>query len=382
MKVLVLPAWYPTARYPVGGIFCPEQARALQSRPGVEARVLFVDRVPPRQWRRTRGQELRPIDEAGVQVYRVPMPRLRAIWPLLYAAWTVWAIRRLIHTEHFRPDVLHAHVSLPAGLAGGLVKRLFGIPLVLTEHTSPFSLLMRNRLATAATRAAIHAADRVIAVSPALEAEIRAYPALRRPITIVPNVVDVDAFSALAVAGEAHRLLFVGEMETERKGVPYLLAALALLRGRSLDVCLDLVGGGRRRAEYEERAVALGVASSCRFHGSLPHHEVAALMTRAGLFVLPSLQETFGVVLAEALAAGLPLVATRSGGPEEIVTPDVGVLVPPADAAALADGIAGVLTRRADFPAAHLRAVATERYGQAAVAGRLIDLYTEVVARR
>jgi glycosyltransferase involved in cell wall biosynthesis len=380
LNVLILPSWYPTARYPVGGIFCQEHARALNSLPAISVLVLFIDRAPLREWLRSRSKGAALREESGVKVYRAQMPRIPVIWPFLYAPWAFFSVRRVSRRHGFKPDIVHAHVALPAGLAGALLKRLLGVPLVITEHTSPFSLLMRNRVAAFATRVALLAADRVIAVSKSLRTEILAYPELRRHVDIVPNVVDVSAFASERAPRASHfRLLFVGEMETRRKGVDYLLRAMSLLRERGLDVCLDIMGGGRHKEMYKDMAAKLGLAAVCRFHGAVPHRQIASLMAGANLFVLPSLAETFGVVLVEAMAAGLPVVATRCGGPEEVVTPDVGVLVDPADPQALADAIADVLGRLDDFPQEHLRRAAEERYGQESVATRTLTLYREVV---
>jgi glycosyltransferase involved in cell wall biosynthesis len=384
LKVLLLPSWYPTARYPIGGVFCRTQAEALASASDVELVVLFVDRAPLREWIRGRRKRAKLRDEEGVKVYRTQMPRLPGVWPLLYVVWAYLSLRRLSSRYRFKPDVVHAHVSLPAGLAGALIKRLSGVPLVITEHTSPFSLLMRNPLAALTTRTALRAADRRIAVSKALRGEMLAYPQLRMPIDVIPNVVDASAFSAprrKREPGEPYRILFVGEMETRRKGVEYLLNALPILKERGWDIFLTLVGEGDNRAEYEALARRLGVADRCYFHGMAPHGEIARFMSEADIFVLPSLAETFGVVLVEAMSAGLPVVATRCGGPEELVTPDLGVLVSPGDAEALAGGIMDVLGRLGEFSEEHLRRVADERYGQASVAGRLVSLYAEIVGR-
>ncbi|HYO50615.1 MAG TPA: glycosyltransferase [Chloroflexia bacterium] len=382
--MLLLPSWYPTARYPIGGVFCRTQAQALASASDIELVVLFVDRAPLREWLRGRRKRAALRDEGGVKVYRTQMPRLPGVWPLLYVVWAYLSLRRLSRRYGFKPDVVHAHVSLPAGLAGALIKRLLGVSLVLTEHTSPFSLLMRNPLAALTTRIALRAADRRIAVSQALRGEMLAYPQLHMPIDVIPNVVDASAFSAprrKRASGEPYRILFVGEMETRRKGVEYLLNALPILKERGWDVFLTLVGEGRNRAEYEALARRLGVAGVCHFHGMAPHEEIARFMSEADIFVLPSLAETFGVVLVEAMSAGLPVVATRCGGPEELVTPDLGVLVSPGDAEALAGGIIDVLGRLSEFSEEHLRRVADARYGQASVAGRLVRLYGEIVGR-
>jgi glycosyltransferase involved in cell wall biosynthesis len=382
LKVLVLPSWYPTERYPMGGIFCQEQARALNEALEVEVVVLFVDRAPILHWLRRLRNRPQVSYESSLKVYRTVMPRLPVVWPFLYVPWAFLSLLRLRRHNRFTPDIVHAHVALPAGLAGVLIKRLLRIPLIVTEHTGPFSMLMRNPLAARATTLALRSADRVIAVSLALRRQMWEYPQLHRHIDIVPNVVDTDAFYRPR-SGRSfgpYKLLFVGEMNTDIKGVEHLLAAISLLAERDLEVRLDLVGDGRNRGKYEALARSLGVSKLCRFLGTVSHDEIARLMSEAELLVMPSLAETFGVVVAEALAAGLPVVATRCGGPEEIVTPDVGLLVEPGDAQALADGIAATLEKLDDYPAGHLHHVAETRYGQASVARRLVDLYRRVVS--
>jgi glycosyltransferase involved in cell wall biosynthesis len=383
LKVLVLPSWYPTERYPVGGIFIQQQARALAARPDVDLAVLFVDRTSVSAWLRGPKRILMSCEE-DVPVYRLPMPRVRVIWPFLYAVWTVLGYAGL-RRRKVRPDVVHAHVAVPAGLAGALIKLVWRTPLVLTEHTGPFSTLMRNRPAALATRLAMRRADRVVAVSAALRDQITSYPQLRRPIDVIHNLVNLHEFIVKSSTWRAEgpaRLLFVGEMLTSIKGVDYLIGAVSVLRKRGIEVTLDLVGEGRNRREYETLSRRLRVADLCRFHGALPHERVAGMMPDFDLLVLSSLAETFGIVVVEALASGVPVVATRCGGPEEVVTPDLGVLVETANSAALADGILDVLSRPGDFPPAHLRQVVEARFGPASITARLVALYRQIDGRR
>ena len=379
--MLVLPSWYPTARYPAGGIFCQEQALALNVIGGVDVVVLFVDRTPVDEWLRAPFRRAQLMVEAGLRVYRTRIPRLPGVWPLLYIVSAALSGRRLMRRYGFRPDVVHAHVALPAGLAGALIKRLFAIPLVVTEHTGPFSLLMRDRSAAFMTRTALQYADRVVAVSRALRDQIWAYPQLKRHIDIISNVVNTAEFAAPRAArlDVPYRLLFVGEMDTPIKGTDYMLGALSLLKQRGVDCRLKLVGRGRNKREYEALARQLGVADLCEFVGVVPHTEMARLMHESDVYVMSSLAETFGVVLVEAMAAGVPVVATRCGGPEEIVTEDVGLLVEPANSAALAEAIADVLARPDRFPSIHLHEVAEARYGQHSVASKLVTLYRQVM---
>jgi glycosyltransferase involved in cell wall biosynthesis len=367
----------------VGGVFIQEQAKALACRPDVDVTVLFVDRVSLSAW--LRGPKLLHMRrEESIPVYRLLMPTVPGVWRFLAVLWGLlgYAGLRLLKV---RPDLVHAHVALPAGLSGALIKLLWRVPVVLTEHTGPFSNLMRSRPAALATGFAIRRADRVVAVSAALRDQILSYRQIRRRIEIVPNVVNVREFAVKSEVRSADcpaRLLFVGEMITSIKGVDYLIGAVSILRKRGVAVTLDLVGDGRSRREYETLARRLRVADLCHFHGILRHEEVVEMMPGYDVLVVSSLAETFGVVVVEAMSSGVPVVATRCGGPEGVVTPDLGVLVDKANSAALADGIIDVLSRPGDFPPSHLREIAEARFGQASVSARLVRLYRQVLGRQ
>ena len=132
----------------------------------------------------------------------------------------------------------------------------------------------------------------------------------------------------------------------EKKGHRFLLEALA--RGGPVlgRVRLDLVGSGKLRESLEEMASALGVADRVRFFGSLPEHEVAAMLRRADMFLLPSVVDSTGdmegipVALMEAMACGIPVISSRlSGIPELVVDGSTGLLVDPGDVAGIARAI-------------------------------------------
>ena len=190
---------------------------------------------------------------------------------------------------------------------------------------------------------------------------------------VMRNVVDTEVFTA--APHEKHggpvRLLTVGAL-AEKKGQAHLLDALAELSTRR-EATLDLVGGGELREELEAQARRLGLTEAVRFHGEVPKERVAELMGDADLFVLPSLHENLPCVLIEAMASGLPSVATRVGGVPELVDPQAGVLVAPADSAALAGAVEAALDR--DFDRAEIARRARERYSYDAVASDWSAVY-------
>ena len=149
---------------------------------------------------------------------------------------------------------------------------------------------------------------------------------------------------------------------------------------------LTIVGDGlyedasNRINDLHEMVAELGLAQHIFFVGRKPHPEVARLMQESSVFVLPSRRETFGKVLVEALACGTPVVATRCGGPEDIVTDEVGVLVQPEDATALAEGVLSVLNAQQAYEPARLAAYAAARFSWSKVAGQMVALYHDAVS--
>jgi len=162
-----------------------------------------------------------------------------------------------------------------------------------------------------------------------------------------------------------------------------LFHALRRLLDRGRDLRLAVVGDSfyesyRREVEgLRALTVDLKLSDRVEFVGGKPPSEIAAEMARCALLVLPSRRESFGAVLAEALACGTPVVATDCGGPRDIVSDAVGTLVPAEDADALAAGIERVLDRADSYDPARLRAYALERFGSRRIAARMVDLYDQ-----
>jgi glycosyltransferase involved in cell wall biosynthesis len=375
VKVLIVPKWYPWPDRPVWGLFSREHARAVARTN--EVVVLPSDAVRSPGFA---GWRLDEDDEAGLRTLRLRYrrPALRPAAMALHVAGALAGVRRL-RADGFVPDVVHAHVY-SAGLPALAVARRAGAPLVVTEHYTGFQrgLVKGGDLLTA--RAAFRGADLLAPVSHELAARLRPL-AGETPMRVVANPVDTDVFHP--PAGDRPegppRLLSVAWLDA-KKGHRLLLDALAGL-GRD-DVTLDLVGGGELRPELEAQAARLGLAGRVRFLGPLAKEGVAELMRRADLFVLASLHENLPAVLAEAMATGLPSVATRVGGVEELIDrPDAGTLVDPGDSRALAGAIREALERPRPDPAA-LAAHAAERFGYEQI-GRTWDaLYDELVSSR
>jgi len=245
---------------------------------------------------------------------------------------------------------------------------------VVTEHASFVAKQLASPEIAQRYRATIAQAARVVAVSRTLARELgELLPEIESKIVVIPNAVDVEAFRPALPARERRReLLFVGNRKPS-KGIAVLLRALGRIREQRPDITLRLIGRSpdqATEASWHRLAAELGVGDAVVFDGPADRQGVAEALRHAALFVHPSPRETFGVVAAEALAAGIPVVAADSGGVTEILGDDpdaLGAVVPADDPERFADAVVRTLDRLESFDPTVLRASVTARYAATAV---------------
>lgn len=286
---------------------------------------------------------------------------------------------RAVRRAGFVPDVLHAHFFL-AGVPAVLIGRLARLPVVLTEHWSIF-LPEDPMLLTAAMRRsaafAFRNADVVLPVSEALENGIESHGLKARRFEVVRNVVDTALFQ-LGSDARNGRLLAVGSFYPA-KGYDTLLATVAHLVRAGAKVALDIVGDGPQRAECEALARSLGIEDNVSFHGLLAKPAVARMMREAELLVLSSRYDNNPCVVMEALACGLPVVATAVGGVPELIDDSNGRLAKPEDPESMATAIRTALGKIDSFDRAAVSNAACTRYGTETIAAQLAAVYASVI---
>jgi glycosyltransferase involved in cell wall biosynthesis len=411
-KILFLAAWYPSEDNPVAGIFVREHARAAYIYNDVIVLYVYLDPAP-NIWRSYRTAEG---IEDGIRTVRVKYGgallyiwlkltgrklnienladselRRSSIWSRLSAVpvaiindllycWSVFGSFRTLVKRGWRPDIIHAHVYT-AGAPGVILGKLYGIPVVITEHWDVFLDHNLNSFERLKARFAMNKAKTILPVSLALKMAMEAYGIISR-FRVIPNAVNAEVFYLMPSDGDRvrskKRILFVG-MLTPVKGVPFLLQAVSYLKGQRQDFTLDIVGSGPNGLEYEELARKLNISDEVKFHGLIPKAEVAEFMRGCAFLVAPSLHETFGVTLIEAMACGKPVIATENGGSREIVDGNVGILVPSQDFNALAEAMNHMLDNYQSYPPERIAKYAKDKYGYEAVGHELDRIYTELM---
>jgi glycosyltransferase involved in cell wall biosynthesis len=256
-------------------------------------------------------------------------------------------------------------------------------PIVYTEHWTIFIPENPGRLARVQqmfTKLALRRSAFVLPVSDDLRAALAELEPSAR-FRVIRNVVDERVFHPPAtrepVSTSPYRLLTIGSLDSERKGVDILLEAVARLAEERTDFHLDVIGEGRNRPAYEALAERLGVSQLVTFHGWKPKARLAELMRAADLFVLASRFENQPCVLIEAMASGLPVVATAVGGVPETVDERSGLLVEPLDPEAFAQAMAKALDGLDRYDRAGISRRALENYGQTRIGGELLEVYAE-----
>jgi glycosyltransferase involved in cell wall biosynthesis len=350
VKVAVVSEFYPRAHDPVLGMWAHQQALAARAA-GADVRVMVLHRpVPPRATRlrdatralRTLAAQPRHAHLDGLAVDYVKFlapPRATT-----YGSWGAWAapplavaLRRL--RRRFAFDLVHAHNAVPA--ADAVLRAGVRAPLVVSVHGADvFFTAPRYEAGRRAVQRAFASARLVLANSAGIQQAARELGATRTRIVRLGTDVPPQP----PARADPPTLVTVGHL-VARKRHADVVRALWLLRERHPELRYLVVGDGPEREPLKRLATELGVAERVELAGQLPHPDAMTRARAAHVFVMPSVDEAFGVAYVEAMAAGLPAVAARGEpGPREIASAGGGIrLVPPGDVEALAGELDALL---------------------------------------
>jgi glycosyltransferase involved in cell wall biosynthesis len=401
MNLFVIPSWYPHRCYPWEGIFLVEQARAIaETRPewkvelslwgqgeGFLSSAHFLK--SPRCLRDALA--LRPRDHAlAANLIEFMTPALW--WPERSFGGNKQALLRANRAnleraiQRFGPvDLIHAHVSYPAGWLALRLSEETGIPYVVTEHMGPFPLPVyarRDRTLKPILREPLERAGARIAVSPMLARTIAGF-GIPEP-EFIPNLIDDRLYRAGPPADPEHFTFFTLCVMDPVKGVSDLLKGAARFLGDLPErdrprARFRIAGDGPLLAQHQREARELRLGEHVAWLGQLPREQAREEFARCDCFVLTSRHESFGIVFVEAGACGRPVLATLCGGPEAIVTPETGALVGVGDLEGLAGALRFMFENGRNYDREEIRRRTVERFGRDAVVGRLEGVYRRVL---
>ncbi|HCL5534110.1 glycosyltransferase [Citrobacter werkmanii] len=383
LHVLIIPSWYPLSPSDIGGSFFREQALALKKR-GVKVGVIS----PCIRSLRTAKVFQQPfgihtnIDE-GIPTFRYHainvIPRMERLFEKM---WVMLGMKLFLEYKkvYGLPDVMHVHSLDRAGFLAYAISKKYNIPYIVTEHSTAFARSLISESKRKRLLNVVSSARKQLAVSqPFSELLNSTFP--NSSWVYLPNIVS-DKFLEASEVKEKNDNIFTFInicMLTEKKRVDNLIKAFSLLNKKYNNIRLKIGGDGVCRNELEELAIELNADNKVEFLGALTRDEVFTQINQADAFVLSSEYETFGVVLIEALALGKPVVATRCGGPESIVTDESGVLVEKNSVSALCNGMEMIYANRENLDANKIRTYCQQNFSEDAVTDKLLHIYHTIL---
>lgn len=376
MYILEVSYGCPSEKYPSNGNFQLDQARALA---GCGHKVVFaaLDMRSFRRWRRW-GLYCHSVDGIPVYEYSFPMgPFADALRRKLAAS----GFERLLDREareKGRPDIVHVHF---ADTAVSIVEacRKRGIPYVVTEHAS--SIMDDEKAAGQAEmmRYVYENAAAVIAVSPALASQIEKFTGVKAEV--VDDIVDTGIFRLeRQEKTDGFRFVSAGHAEY-RKGFDVLVAAFSRVCAVRDDCQLTIMGDGAELENIKRQIAGLGLMDKVCCTGYFRRGEFARKLNESDCFVLASRHETFGVVYAEAMCCGVPVIATRCGGTEGFIGAEDGLMVDVDDVAGLAKTMLSICEDVQKYDKAAIARRAHERFSPDAVGVRIAKVLENALIR-
>ncbi|MEQ9404275.1 MAG: glycosyltransferase [Cyclobacteriaceae bacterium] len=394
MNVFIIPSWYPSASNPIYGTFNYEQARLLsKTRENWSIGVstwgqgdirFLLGAFDPRSI--LRAMKRYESDENAINKNLKEYFSPAFTWSRKVASGNISGIikanednlNRFIG-DFGKPDILSAQASYPAALIAAHLANKHRIPYTVTIRMSPFpfsEFREKNGKLKALIDEPLRNADQLIATSHSLKENLLSNDFEK--VEVVNNPVDLSFFRPDQETKNSNHLLVVGRIE-EQKGIDLLIHAIVHL-GDSFEGKVRIAGDGSLIDNYRKMARDAGVESKIEWLGQLSRNQVLEEMRRCSFYVLSSRHETFGNVVVEAMACGKPVVATKCGGPEEIVSETSGLLCE-INSTDLAAKIRLMIEMRADFKDEDIRAEAERRFSSEKWANRLEAVFKTVISR-
>ena len=370
-KILWLTSWYPNDKDVFDGDFIQRHARAAAIFHDIH--VIYITEGD--------GEEKEDLGLAtGLTEQIIYLRKQKGIFSkfLRHRKW-MNVFRKAIDqymNQQGRPDLVHIHIAWKAGLAGMWLKKKYNLPYILSEHWGIFNATTEDNFSKRSLpvqkliREIYKEAWKIISVSHYLGEGIKNTTG-RSFDTIIPNVVDTTLFFQKDEKYSKFSFIHVSNM-VPLKNAGSILKAFHQMANEHM----QLIMIGNRDDRYVKLAAELGMLNqSVFFRGEIPYTEVAAEMRRCHCMVIYSDSETFSCVTAEALCAGLPVIAANTGALPELVNSDNGILVPLNDVDSLAESMRKISGSIEDYDSHAIAGSATRRYSYAAVSDAFKRLY-------
>lgn len=373
LNVLMMPSWYAgyTDQNFTAGIFHYEQAVDLQKYCNIAVYYPFDQTIK---------EESAVHEERGVLTYRSQFHREQRIRNRV----RIWKTFHWIRKE-FKPDILFAHVANEVGKYAAFLSRFYHIPLVLMEHSST-EVSLAGKIGYILSKYVYERCDYIACCSENLKNNLQRYfPELEfhvvyngiQPVSILNEEernrnYRLDNVTNIVIVAEFYSL--------DIKGYQFLLPAMKQVLADGHKAVLHIIGDGVYREHFMQMAKELGIEGACIFYGSCTREKVYALVGQMDFFVSSSILECSGVSVQEAMLLGKPVLVTRSGGANSLVTEDTAIVVDKGSVRALTDGLEEMIHRYGEFDTQKIKEYAEKKFEISHISGQYMEIFYSLVS--
>ena len=381
MHILIIARGIPTKYAPQWGIFEFEQAKAL-AKLGHNVTVASVD---SRFTFRVRKIGLTCGEQDGVRFYNYFLcpSAITGLFGLKaqnkIKKWQWQQLVKAICQKEKKIDVIYSHYLFNSYYAVTFLRHL-NIPIVAIEHWSEINKQELLPSIQKKGEEVYPKVDQLLTVSRAAQSALKRH--FNQDALVVYNMVN-DTFSYLNSEHTSNKIKFIATGSLiHRKGYDLLIDAFAKLQLPATQWELNIIGTGNEHDNLAKRISNANLSENIHLLGSRTASEIATMLNQSDVFVLPSRMETFGVVYIEALACGLPVIATPCGGPEEFITEQNGLLVPIEDVEALSEAIKQMFYHHQEYNRQAIANDCKARFSSEVIAKQLTDIFEDVIRKK
>ncbi len=370
INLLIVPASFPLSKNDISGVYILDYIEAVK--PYCNVKVLSYH---------FKAKENDIIREKfnNVDVIRIMLKGGRSKFGHYTKFVQLYKLmRREIRSQKERMDVVHVHgAAVPGSMVAHSLKGL-NIPFCITEHTGPFSKISNNPILKYLADYAILRSSFFHPVSRNLLEQVESAGISPKNVQLLYNPIDTRVFVPGAPVVKEKVILFVGRLESY-KGALKCVRAFHGLGDVAKEWKMHIIGAGPEMNAIKEFVKERGISQRVYLAGQQPKSYIIKLMKKAVFLVFPSEHETFGLVVAEAMAAGLPVLVSNTTVFEEYVTDRSGIFVDPNSQESIAGGMKYLMINHHKFEAMEIRKTVIERFSAKYIGKRLAQLYDEAI---
>lgn len=293
------------------------------------------------------------------------------------------AMKKIV--DDFHPHLIHANVATECGRFAVILGKIFHIPVIISEHSTIEASGVKEFPHYYYAKFAYAGSKYNTCVSYSLTKglkEIFPQYAFHTVYNGIKPSEGMELTKGYRKDDGCNVGFVAGLYDDKIKGLQYLFPAIRkIIEEDHQKIYLHLIGGGEYLQYFKKMAEEMGISEYCIFYDRCPREKVYSIISEMDFLVSSSIFESFGCAIAESLLLGVPVVATRCGGPESIVTPENGILVEKESVEALYLGIKDMMTKYAAYDAGRLKQDAYDRFSLERVSQKYMEIYREVLEK-